>query len=360
MAYKRKDGRWQVGYRDGTKTRTKTFPTKKAATDFEKEVAYKKSIGAELPRSRREGVYLDELAQQWVDAKKAKGQGGHWLKCWIGVFNSVFAEPLCRTPAHAIAQADIMALVSAHYAAAKQSTRNRYLGYLKAIFQHGVDTGQLHANPLARWRKGKESRRSSLLTLEDLQAIRAHAREHTRWAIDVAWNLPCRPGASDLFALRFDEHVKWNKGGVEVYHFKVDRWSFVQCSGDFMDALREREAIHQSGHLIEYKGRRVLRLEGALQSAARRAGLTYRPCMYDIRHLWITTALDKGVEPSVIAYLAGTSVRMIHLHYYEPHAVERARLVGIMPGLGDGQRKAKVVQLRCASENTDYATSRNK
>lgn len=55
--------------------------------------------------------------------------------------------------------------------------------------------------------------------------------------------------------------------------------------------------------------------------------------MYDVRHLWITTALYKGLEPSVIAYMAGTSVEMIHRNYYEPHGVERARAAVIMPRL---------------------------
>jgi hypothetical protein len=55
--------------------------------------------------------------------------------------------------------------------------------------------------------------------------------------------------------------------------------------------------------------------------------------MYDVRHLWITTALDKGIEPSAIAYMAGTSVEMIHKNYYEPHAAEKARAVEIMPKL---------------------------
>jgi integrase len=55
--------------------------------------------------------------------------------------------------------------------------------------------------------------------------------------------------------------------------------------------------------------------------------------MYDIRHLWITTMLDKGIEPSVIASLAGTSVEMILDNYYEPHAVERNRVAEVLPAI---------------------------
>lgn len=55
--------------------------------------------------------------------------------------------------------------------------------------------------------------------------------------------------------------------------------------------------------------------------------------MYDVRHLWITTMLDAGIEPSAIAYMAGTSVEMIHANYYEPHAAERGRAVTLLPKL---------------------------
>jgi hypothetical protein len=98
-------------------------------------------------------------------------------------------------------------------------------------------------------------------------------------------------------------------------------------------AIAIREKQHKSGHLIEFKGKPVLRLDTSLVTAAKRAGLSFQPCLYDVRHLWITTALDKGLEPSVIAYMAGTSVEMIHSNYYEPHAVERARAASIMPKL---------------------------
>lgn len=49
----------------------------------------------------------------------------------------------------------------------------------------------------------------------------------------------------------------------------------------------------------------------AFSNAADRAGLKFAVCLYDIRHLWITTMLDTQVEVSAIAHLAGISPRMI-------------------------------------------------
>jgi len=63
------------------------------------------------------------------------------------------------------------------------------------------------------------------------------------------------------------------------------------------------------------------------------ADLPYSVCLYDIRHLWITTMLNQGIEMSTIAYLAGTSVRMIMKNYYEPHSADRAKASEVLPQL---------------------------
>lgn len=333
----RKDGRWQVTFRDGPKVRTRTFPKgregKKQAQAFDADVKLKKATDAELPLPFRNGVYLDELAQLWIDEKKAQGRKLRWLKEWASTFNKIFLPALGTKPAKAITQADVLAIITAHYQGAAQATRNRYVGYLKSIFEYGVAQGHLQQNPLARWKMGKEGRRRSQLTLDALRSLKKVAPAHLAWALEVAWNVPVRPGPSDLFSLRFDRHVNYERSGLEVFHSKVGRWAFVSCDAGFMAAIKTRQEFHKSGFLIEYKGSPVKRLDTALPRAAKKAGLEYPVCFYDVRHLWITTMLDAGLEPSAIAYLAGTSVEMIHANYYEPHAVERMRASTLLPSL---------------------------
>lgn len=80
-----------------------------------------------------------------------------------------------------------------------------------------------------------------------------------------------------------------------------------------------------------------------------RAGLEYDVCLYDIRHLWITTMLDKKVEIPGIAHLAGTSPRVIIKNYYEAHASETEKAAELLPRLGTAMgaplRLAKPVKL---------------
>lgn len=282
--------------------RTRTFPPgrdgKRQAVEFEAEIALKKARDEALPMAPREGLYLDEIMQAWIVEKKAQGRAVGWLKDWASVFNSTFLPTLCAKPAHKVSQADVLTVIGAHYAAASQATRNRYIGYLKAAMAYAVEHGMLQANPLGKWRPGKEQRRASRLTLDDLKAIIAAAPGYLAWAIEVAWNIPARPGA-DLFGLRFDANVRFDRGGVEVLHAKVGKRVFVDCSEAFMRALYAKERRHQSGHLIEFNGHPVSDLGKGLVLAASRAGLGYSPCLYDIRHLWITTMLNGGLVAEV-------------------------------------------------------------
>ncbi|MBU1039837.1 MAG: hypothetical protein KKF77_01900, partial [Proteobacteria bacterium] len=134
-----------------------------------------------------------------------------------------------------------------------------------------------------------------------------------------------------------------------VFHRKVQKWVFVRCSDEFMQALEERRHLHKSGHLIEYNGHPVSDIGTAFSNAAKRAELEYPVCLYDIRHLWITTMLDKKVKISAIAHLAGTSPRMIIKNYYGAHASEKEKAVALLPKLGEAReapiRLVKPVQV---------------
>jgi len=332
----RKDGRWQVTYRDGKHVRSRSFPPgregKRQAKAFAADIAKRKAQREDLTDAQPQAVYLQDLVQAWVETKKTNGLK-QWVRDWVSVFNAVFLPALGATPVHLLKKEDILSVVNAHYGSKAQATRNRYIGYLKTALNIGVEGKIIPENPLAGLKKGKETRHRSPLTLDDLGRIIAKAPEHLAWAIQVAWNIPCRPG-QDLYSLTFSGNVKWGRGGVEVFHRKVEKWSFVRCSDEFMQALEKRRHLHKSGHLIEYGAQSVSDIGTSFSHAAKRAGLEYSVCPYDIRHLWITTMLDRRVELSAIAYLAGTSVRMIIKNYYEPHAEETAKAAELLPKLG--------------------------
>lgn len=348
MAVKKtKQGYWQVGYRDESgKCRTRSFgkgrESKKKAEAFDAEIKLKKATDKVLPAPRSEGIYLDELAQQWIAERRSMGRKKEWLNELANLLNKHFLPHLCHVPAHKITQGDIFTVIANKYPNHSQTTRNRYIGYIKSILEYGVEMEYLDKNPLRRWKKGKEPARHSTLNLTDLQKIQDYAAKRKRldymvWALTVAWNIPVRPG-KDLFGLTYLGNVKHDRGGVEVLHRKVCKRSFIYCKPEFMLKLKEMQLRSKSGYLIEYQGRPVKDIGNGLSGIAKRAGITYPVCMYDIRHLWITTAVNSGLELSTIADMAGTSVKMILANYYEFHSAERTRAMEIMPELKASQK----------------------
>lgn len=357
---RKSDGRWQVNYRNYEgKLKCETFPKgkagKKQAESRDAEIKYLKANEKSLPVPRREGIHLDELTQEWVNLKKSQGKNKQWLKDWIHIFNTYLSEPLCKKPVRLLTQADIIQVIGENWSGSKQATRNRYIGYLKQIFNHGLGQGYIDRNPLASWKKCKEQRKHSQLTLDDLNRIQLHAARkgskshHLAWALRLAWKVPVRPGR-DLYGLTFNHNVAYDKGGIHVYHTKVMRRAFIRLPEEFMWELQARERQSKSGYLIEYQGKPVKRLDTSLANLAQHPkiglGLPYRPTMYDVRHLWITTALDYRYEPSVIAHMAGTSIEMIHSNYYEPHAAEQEMIAKGMPDLGsEGSKEGKILKI---------------
>lgn len=345
----RKDGRWQVTWRDETgKLRSAYFHDEETARSEDARIKWLKQSKQELPQAIREQMFLDELTQLWIDNKKVQGRKTRWLKEWAATFNQKISPHLCNVPVNHLTQADVLAVVARYWASSAQATRNRYIGYLKATCAYGLEQGLIKHNPLAGWKAGKELRRKSPLTLNLLQRLQSALADsprskHLAWAIDVAWHIPVRPGR-DLYSLTFDQ-VRYDRSGIEVYHSKVDKYAFVSIKPDFLDRVRLQRPRHKTPYLIEYRGRPVKRMDTALKNWCDHLSMP-RICMYDVRHLWITTALDKGLEVSAIAYLAGTSAEMILANYYEPHAAERQRAVAIMPDLETKPRvPAKVLKI---------------
>lgn len=337
---KTKNGYWVVSYRDENgKGRTRSFGKgragKTSAEKFDAQINYNKKSGKDLPLTKRQGVYFDTLVQSWINEKKAEGKNKRWLNEVAELINNNFLDELTTKPAHLITQNDILDIIVKKYGDNSQTTRNRYIGYLKSIFERAVEAGEIDKNPLFRWKKVKEAKRNSQLTLNDLKRIQEYAkahRPHLSWGIEVLWNIPVRPG-KDLFGLSFASNVDFDRGGVWANHNKVGKTVFISCRKSFMEVLAERKTTQASGFIIEYNGKPISSLKKTLNHVVKELNLPYPVCLYDVRHLWITEAVNKGMEISVIAECAGTSVRMIMQNYYENHSMEKERLANAMPGL---------------------------
>lgn len=338
---RKNNGSYYTVYRnDEGKQRSKDFGKgregKRLAVAFDQEIKAHRKLKAPLPVAtvEDEKLYLDQLIQAYLNARKLAGVRHKTLKEIASICEKHLIPAFAQKPAQEIKLDEIVSVVQAAYPKAATSTKNRYLGYLKAIFRFGLANEMITRNPLANWKKSKEAPRDLKLTLEDLQKIKEAAAPHLAWAITVAWNLGVRPGASELFAIKTTD-IDWLDSSVRIYASKTKTWRVVPVSAEFLQQLRERQKVAQSGYIVEYQGKRISQFRNSFKTACKKAGITYDTVPYEIRHLFATSLLRANGDLSAVSRILGhQSIHMTASQYYHLLGDEKRRTIQKLPSLG--------------------------
>ncbi len=343
--HKKKDGRWYVSYRDEYgKQHVKYFGrgrlAKKKAESYDLELKARRKLGERPERPSQ--IYLDHLAQRYIEDVMARGRSEKYLRDLANLLNNHILPILSHKPVDELTYEDMLE-VARYYQHCSVATRNRYFTYLRAIFNWGVRYGITRNNPLAQWKKAKEPRRKVMLTVDDLKKIMKYASDHLRWAIEVEWNLGTRPGPSELLSIKW-EHVDFDRGVVWIYATKTKEWRDVPISDHFRQRLLERKKTAKSEYLIEYKGKPIKKFRRSFKTACRRAGITY-PCrMYDIRHLFASVMLAGGADLAAVSKLLGhSSTQMTANVYYELMKGEKEKAINLLPDISREKEKGKKI-----------------
>ena len=213
------------------------------------------------------------------------------------------------------------------------ATVSRYCCMLRAIFNFAVMEDWIDINPMRRWRKPKEKPRRFQLSLEDAVKIMEQCSEHTRWAMEVCFNLGVRPGPSELLSLRY-ESVNFEKGTVTVYARKTRTFREIPVKKEFLEHLREKKKESKQGFIIEYDGKPLKSIHHSFRRAVQRAGITYPVCLYDLRHMFGTFMLAAGADLSAVSQMMGHhSVKMTADTYYQYMRGEKERAINLLPSL---------------------------
>lgn len=333
------NGTYFVAYRDENgKQCRKTFGKgregKRDAQKFDEEVKARKLVEAPLPVfAPGEQVYLDQLAQLYINAKKSEGKSLRWIKELAVLLKKHFIPVFAQRPVDEIRFEEVVEIIGKVYADRSQTTRSRYLSYLKMVFQHGVDYDLTTKNPLKRWKKPKERPRDTKLTYPDLMKLKDAARPHLAWAIEVAWNLGVRTGESELLALTWND-IDWEDSSIKVYATKTKTNRVIPIAPEFLERLKVMREKAQTGYVVEYQGKPLRKFRRSLKTAAEKAGLTYPVVMYDIRHLFATTLLREGGDVAAVSKLMGhASVKMTVDQYYHLLGDEKRRTIAKLPSL---------------------------
>jgi len=336
--HQRKDsGSWVAKYRDEfgkqiTISFGKGEEARKKAEAYDHDIKAQKLRNEQLQTGFTEdvGIYADELADLWYQDRKAAGCGA-WLKDWANILNKHILPHISNIPVEELKQASLVKFINRRYKKNSPTTRNRYLSYLKIMFNWGVKHEYLSKNPLAKWQKAKELSKELTLTVEDLQKIHDTAAPHIKWAIEIAINLGVRTGLSELLVLQW-KHVDWENKCVRVFATKTKTWRSIPIRPEFLEKLLEMKAKAKTDHLVEYNGRPIKSFHKAFRNACRRAGISDDVISYDIRHLFCSSMLSQRASPNAVSRLMGhASTKMTLDRYGHVMPGDEDRAIELLP-----------------------------
>jgi integrase len=401
--HQKEDKRWFCSYRDDFgKQHLKIFgrgiAAKKQAEAFDLQIKSDKKGGKEVRGPS--GLYIDELAQKYINNCKINNKSEKYLKDLANLLNNHIVPLIDHKPVDKLDYSTDMVIVGLYFkykkyikdksilyqicngrikekevdnmliAAMKleseklkknnkpnklkyisdevekeyilrssQSTINRYFEYLNSIFRYGIENDLINNNPLGKWKKTAEEPRLSLLSISDLQKLYDSAAPHLKWIIEVEWNIGTRPGESELLVLKYD-HLDIDNKLINVYGRKTKKWRKVPINEGFIERLLEKKKESQTGYVIEYKGKPIRKIRSAFGTARKNSGITYDVRMYDIRHLFATIMLNGGADLAAVSKLLGhSSTQMTSDVYYHLMDGEKQRAINLLPQLNTSANK---------------------
>jgi integrase len=226
----------------------------------------------------------------------------------------------------------------------KYSSIDRELTDVKAILNFAAKRRPplIPYNPVRDYRKPGEIDREEFdpPTLTEAETILEHASPHVARAIKLSWHLGLRPGAVELFSLTWPQ-VSWENRTIRVISAKKGNQGsrlkasrLVPVHDKFYDELKSwYEMDNKTGPIVHFRGKAIKSIKKAWSLTLEDAGITRRIRPYDMRHFFITRALENGADIKALAEVVGSSPKTIMKHYQHVTLEAHRKTVSLIPEL---------------------------
>lgn len=246
-----------------------------------------------------------------------------------------------------IAQSDIDTYIIGRLKSVKWGTVKRELVLVKAVMSWASKRKIIHHNPLREYQvSGREDKDVPMPPTEaEVSRIISAAEPHAARAITLLWHTGMRPG-EEIERLRWSDvdlagrsmrvvSSKKTGRGLSIRYVPISEHLAGRMEEWRRDDSRTREDISHLA-VVHYFGTQVHSLKRAWSTAKRRAGITRRIRLYDLRHRFATQLLEEGMPAGVVSKLLGHSredtTQRHYLHVTQKHLREA---VNLMPGLNN-------------------------
>jgi integrase len=354
MSVKKRPDRelYRVSWREPStgKVRSRNFKTETEALAFDLRIKAAKVDKSPLPGQVSDGVSFGEIALRYYSASVHR-MSQHGMRSDLYILKGQILPVLGKTPAEKITRQDMDKLVaSLKHRGSKANSIRRKLVIVKAALNWAVTCEIIPANPVGTYRV--EAGPDAIImppSITEIEAILEHARPYLRRAILITLYTGVRPGPSELMRLTWMD-ADLAEGVLRVTSARKGgaRWREIPLPAHLLTEMARWHAEDGGrGPIIHNKGEHRFRCLEAWTDAKRKAGITRRLRLYDLRHAFATYALGGGADLKSVADILGHATPSLTLKTYQ-HALSRNKrqAVNLVPTLGqhsgttNGQEKA--------------------
>lgn len=382
------DGRWQVYYRRDGKIKREYFGRGPAAEANARARDNELGLRKRRPPSRQHGgPDFSDCADVYIESKNFNDNSRKHIKIRL---HANILPILGHIKAFRITDQDLDHYVAQRrYDSVKDSTIRRELTDIKAILNFAAKRrpAMIPYNPIRDYIKPQTDDDIIIPpSQEETSAILQHAAPHLKRALMLSYYTGLRPGAVELLKLTWQD-VYWesetilirsaDKGGIRQRQVplhpdfitilrtwyqddkhtepiekklkdllkrlglpenakKEQTWAFCENIDTDKLSKEEKKLIkkelnrHPSKPIIHYHGRGIKKIQKSWAGALDRAGITRRIRPYDMRHKFVTDALERGDDIKTLAEIVGSSPKTLMDHYqHVSNEMRRKTIAGI-------------------------------
>ncbi|QQG66325.1 tyrosine-type recombinase/integrase [Desulfobulbus oligotrophicus] len=333
-----KDGRWFVFYHKGFNKEEPNRTREYFGRGIEAELAaharnHAIGLGVQRDHSAAEPTFAD-LAADYMEAhagdmRPTSREDAAWK------LDGVILPQLGHLPGSRIGPPALDGYVAGRAALGRKNTSiHRELSIIRAIIRWAVKRHKITHNPMDGFDlPRRDDAIISPPTAAELQALYRAAAPHLQRALLLSYYTGMRPGGSELLALRW-EHVDRVNGSIFVESAKKGgmRARGVPIATELDTAMaRWIQADRERGPLqwvVHYHGARIGSLKTAWAQAKRRAGITRRMRLYDLRHMAASDMLAGGADLKSVSEILGHASPDMTMRIYQ-HTITAQRRAAI-------------------------------
>jgi integrase len=287
------------------------------------------NLTRERPSESKVGPTFADIAVAYLTARQITASSSTYRALWYK-FEANILPVLGNHYAAALTPEIVDRYVANRRKSVRMATVRQDVTYIIAALRFAVSRKLIAVNPISGYAKPSSDGRPIMpISTEQLAKLIEVAPEHLRRSILLSYYLGLRPGAVELFALRWSA-IDWSAKTVTVESAKkggIARREVPISQGLPLQEWYEADGRPEDSTIITFRGKSVEGVRSSWCSAKKRAGITGKVPLYAIRHSFVTALLHRGIDAQTIAGISGHSVSTLLNHY--AHFSNRSKQVAI-------------------------------